>query len=213
MRERIAPSSVDQDYRATGDRYSATGMRGRGLMSSKNPKAADLKQKAVHEFKQFLAISFYLAFFFCAVATYRMLLLSEFHDAYFNYIASLINALVISKVILIGEYAHLGKKYEDKPLLLSSIYKALLFGLLVFAFHIVEDVVKQLLHRESAAAAFHNMRIDHLLGNTLVIFCTFIPFFAFREVRRVLGENKFQALFFYRGGAAAGLNPEQGTVK
>jgi hypothetical protein len=83
-------------------------------MSDKHSKSADLKQKAVHEFQQFVAISLYLAFFFCAVATYRMLLLNDFRDSYFNYLAGLINALVIAKVILIGEYAHLGKKYEHR---------------------------------------------------------------------------------------------------
>ena len=66
-------------------------------MSDKNSKAADLKQKAVHEFKQFVAISLYLAFFFCAVTTYRMLLLNDFRDSYFNYLAGLINALVIAR--------------------------------------------------------------------------------------------------------------------
>jgi hypothetical protein len=171
-------------------------------MSSKNFKAADLKQKAAHEFRQFVAISSYLAFFFCAVATYRMLLLNDLHDAYFRYIASLINALVIAKVILMGEYAHLGKKHEDKPLLLSSAYKALLFGLLVFGFHIVEEVARRLLRGEAMAGAFHNIHINDLIGRALVTFCTFIPFFAFREVRRVLGEEKFQALFFYSGASA-----------
>ena len=166
-------------------------------MSDKN-STADLKHKAVHEFKQFVAISLYLAFFFCAVATYRMLLLNDFRDSYFNYLAGLINALVIAKVILIGEYAHLGKKYEHKPLLLSSAYKALLFGLLVFCFHIIEEVVKRLLHGEAMAGAFHNMHINDLIGRALVTFCTFVPFFAFREVRRVLGEDKFQDLFSTR---------------
>jgi hypothetical protein len=171
-------------------------------MSNKNSKAADLRQKAVHEFKQFVAISFYLGFFFCAVATYKMLLLNDLHDLYFNYVAALINALVIAKVILIGEYAHLGKKLEHKPLLLTSVYKAFLFGLLVFGFHIVEDAVKGLLHGKNVAGAFQDMRIDDLLGRSLVIFCTFVPFFAFREVRRVLGEDKFQDLFFYSGAIA-----------
>ena len=155
----------------------------------------DLKQKAIHEFKQFVAISIYLAFFFCAIATYKMLLLNEFQRI--STFTSLINALVIAKVILIGEYAHLGKKHEDKPLLLSSTYKALLFGLLVFGFHIIEEVVRRLLHGEAVVGAFHNIHINDLIGRVLVTFCTFIPFFAFREVRRVLGEEKFQALFFY----------------
>ena len=37
-------------------------------MSDKNSKSADLKQKAVHEFKQFVAISLYLTFFFFSIA-------------------------------------------------------------------------------------------------------------------------------------------------
>ena len=44
------------------------------------------------------------------------------------------------------------------------------------------------------AGAFHNMHIDDLIARALVTFCTFVPFFAFREVRRVLGEDKFQDL-------------------
>jgi len=171
-------------------------------MSSENSRRAGLKQKAAHEFEQFVAIFLYLAFFFCAVATYRMLLLNEFHDSYFNYTAALINALVIAKVILIGEYARLGKKYEAKPLFLSSVFKAFLFGLLVFGFHIIEEVIKRLIHGESIAGAFQGMRIDDVLGRSLVIFCTFIPFFAFRELRRVLGEGKFHDLFFRTGATA-----------
>ena len=69
----------------------------------------------------------YLALFFCALATYSMLLLKEFNVSYFTYGFALINALVIAKVILIGEYTHLGKKHEAKPLLQVAVYKALCY--------------------------------------------------------------------------------------
>jgi hypothetical protein len=169
-------------------------------MSSESSKATFLKQKAIHEFEQFVGIFLYLAFFFCAIATYRMLLVHRFQDSWLNYSFALINALVIAKVILIGEYAHIGKKYESRTLLLSSFYKAFLFGLLVFGFHIVEEAIKRLLHGQHMAGVFSDMHIDDLLGRSLVVFCTFIPFFAFRELRRVLGEDKFNALFFRGGG-------------
>ena len=81
----------------------------------------------------------------------------------------------------------------------SSVFKAFLFGLLVFAFHVAEDAAKGVLHGENMAEAFQNMRINDLLRRSLVIGCTFVPFFAFREVRRVLGEEKFQGLFFFSG--------------
>ena len=178
------------DY--TGTRCAEKGER----MSGENSKMS-LKQKAAHEFKEFVVIFLYLTFFLCAVGTYRMLLLNDFRDAYLNYGFALINALVIGKVILIGEYAHLGKKYETRYLLFSSIYKAFLFSLLVFAFHIVEEAIKRLLHGESTAAALHNIQIDDVLGRSLVVFCTFVPLFGFRELRRVLGEDHFNDLIFH----------------
>jgi hypothetical protein len=177
-------------------------------MNSENSKKASLKQKAAHELKQFIGVSLYLGFFFCAVVTYRMILLSDFHDWHFNYSFALINALVIAKVILIGEYAHLGKRVEAKPLLLSSVSKAILFSFLVLAFHILEEAIKQLVHGKEVAGAFHDMPLDHLLGGALIIFCTFVPFFAFRELQRVLGEDRFHDLFLL-AGATRSDKPEQ----
>jgi hypothetical protein len=165
-----------------------------------------LKQKAAHEFQEFAGIFLYLAFFFCAIATYSMVLLDKLHIPYFNYGAALINALVIAKVILIGEYAHLGSKHETKPLLLSAVYKAFLFGLLVFAFHIVEEIIKRLLHGDAIINASHNIHLDDLLSRSLIIFCTFIPLFAFRELQRVLGDDRFRALFFHTGGIGSGTS-------
>jgi hypothetical protein len=175
-------------------------------MSAENSKRADLKQKAIHEFEEFAGIFLYLAFFFCALATYSLLLLNKFHISYFIYGTALINALVIAKVILIGEYAHLGKRQEAKPLFQSAVSKAFLFSLLVFGFHIIEEVIKLLLRGESMASASHDMRIDDLLSRSVVVFGTFIPLFAFRELQRVLGEDNFRALFF-RTGAIAKSDP------
>ena len=171
-------------------------------MNTENAQAVTLKQKATHELVQLVAIFLYLAFFFCALATYRMLLLKEFSVSYFPYGFALINAVVIAKVILIGEYAHLGKKHEAKPLLLAAIHKAFLFTLLVFAFHVVEELIRLLIHRENMATALREIRIDDLLGRSLVVFCTFIPLLAFRELQRVLGEDKFRALFLGTGTPA-----------
>jgi len=154
--------------------------------------------------EEFAAISLYLAFFFCAISAYSALLLNQFQLSYFTYGAALINALIIAKIILIGEYAHLGKRHEAKPLIQSAVYKAFLFCLLVFAFHLVEEVIKVLWHGENLADAFHKIRLDQLLARTVIIFCTFIPLFAFRELKRVIGEERFRDLFF-RAGAAAKL--------
>jgi hypothetical protein len=165
-------------------------------MNSNDSARPSLKRKAIHEAMEFAWVFAFLAFFFCALVTYSTLLLREFHIRYLSYAFALLNALVIAKVILLGELAHFGKKYEARPLLLSAIYKAFLFSLLVFGFHFVEEAIKGLLHGVSVARTFHEIRIDDLLGRSIVIFCVFIPLFAFREFRRVLGEDKFYHLLF-----------------
>ena len=156
-------------------------------------------QKIKHEFIEFVGIALYLAFFFCSLAVYKSMLLHQYDISYFAYGTALLNALVIGKVILIGEYARLGKKHENKPLLVSSLYKAIVFTGLVFAFHIVEEVVKRLIHKESFAGALREVRLDDLLARSLIIFCTFLPLFAFRELQRVMGEEGFRDLFFKTG--------------
>ena len=158
--------------------------------------AAKVKQKVVHELVEFAALFLYLAFFFCALATYSMLLLSEFHVRYLSYAFALLNALVIAKVIMIGELAGFGRRHEHRSLLVSSAYKALIFGLLVLAFHIAEEAIKHRLHGVKLTDAIHQVRGDELLGRILIIFCTFVPLFAFREFRRVLGEDRFNTLVF-----------------
>ena len=168
-------------------------------MDTEDSGMTGLKQKAIHELEEFAGISAYLAFFFCAIVAYSSLLLNQFHPSYFSYGAALINALVIAKIILIGEYARVGKKHETKPLFQSALYKAALFGLLVFVFHIIEEVIKVLWRGENVATAFHKIRMDELLARTLVVFCTFIPLFAFRELARVMGEERFRNLFFRTG--------------
>jgi len=176
-------------------------------MNAEDPKTASLKQKAVHELEEMLVIFLYLGFFFCAISTYSMLLLNQFQVSYFTYGAALINALVVAKVILIGEYAHLGKKHEDKPLFQSALYKSVLYSLLVFVFHVVEEIIKRLVHGEELAKASQHIRVDELLARSLVVFCTFLPFFAFRELRRVMGDESFKDLFFRTGQAAKSERP------
>jgi len=178
-------------------------------MQANDSQKKGLKQKVVHELQEIAILSGYLAFFFCALATYSMLLLGKFHIAYFAYGTAVINALVIAKVILIGEALHAGTRYEGRALIYSAIWKAFVFGLLVFAFHVLEEMIKQLLDGKSAVGAFHEVRLDDLLSRTVIIFCTFIPLFVFRELRRVIGEGNFWALILHPTSPPKTLQPAE----
>jgi len=169
-------------------------------MNTANGAAPTLKQKAMADLKDFAWISLYLALFFSALTTYTILLLSEYDaTSVLNYGFAIINALVVAKVILLGEMAHLGKASESRPLYQAVLYKSIVYCLLVLAFHFVEEFVKRLIHGDPAGTVLHEIRINDLVGRSIIIFCTFLPLFGFRELRRVLGAEKFDSLFYKAG--------------
>lgn len=153
------------------------------------------KEKVRHELMEMLVLFLYLGLFFCALTTYDMLLLREYHVESWDYAFAIINALVITKVIMIGEYAKVGKRLEDKALFVSAVWKAFIFALLVFAFQVVEDVVKQLIHGSSMADASHQIHFGRLASRSIVVFCAFIPLFA------LMGDEEFKN-FVLRSGAS-----------
>jgi len=164
-------------------------------------KTASLKQKAIEEFKAYLIIFAFLAVMFSAFITYRRLILTEFSISYFHYGAGIIEAAVIGKVILIGQAMGLGKRLENGPLIIAALFKALVYGVFVGLFAILEHVVEGLLHGKHWADILHallSLGLDEILARTLMVIVTFIPFFAFWETNRELGEDKLFALFFQK---------------
>jgi hypothetical protein len=168
----------------------------------------EFRRKFRHELKGFASDFLFLAMFFSAFVTYRMLLLNQFDLWYYSYGAALISALVLSKVIWLGEFAHLGQRHEGSPLIVSALYKSLVFGLLAAAFHLLEEGIKHLMFRTAPFHAFESRNVHELLARALVMFCAFIPFFSFRETARILGEGRLYELFFRgRGVTAPGPSP------
>jgi len=163
-------------------------------------------QRVRHEVRELLLIAAYLAAFFVSLTTYRKLVLAEYHIGYFEYGWALMEAIILAKVILIGELLHLGDLFHDRPLIVSTLWKSLAFGLLVAAFVVVEHTVSALLHHRPVAGEFdfRGSRGYEMLARIQLMLVVFIPFFAFREVSSVLAEGKLLELFFRRRMPAAG---------
>lgn len=157
------------------------------------------KKKIIRELVRYWINFMYLAVFFGAFAWYRRFVLDEYRISYFNYGAAVLEALVLAKVIWIGELLGLGRRHEDKPLIYPTIHKALVFSLFVGLFAIIEHMLGGIIHGIGVAgglAKLWNEGKYELLARCLVTFFAFIPFFAFRELARVMGEGKLRILFF-----------------
>ncbi len=166
------------------------------------------KQKLLHELVNYWLIVLYMALFFSVFTTYRRLLLAHYEIDYAEYGISVIRALVLAKVVLVAEGLRLGRGFEDKPLVIPTLYKTVLFTVCLAVFVVVEELVRGLLHGNGLAAAVDEVRGElhlELLARALVVFFAFIPFFAVREMGRVLGKGTIARLFFQRLSA---IGPE-----
>jgi hypothetical protein len=162
-------------------------------------KTEDLKEKVRRELIEYGINVIYLTLVFAAFTVYRRLLLAAHDISYTNYWVALIEALILGKVIMIGGVFRLGRGLEGKPLIYPTLYKAVVFGFLVGVFAVVEHVIRGLwngVELTGGLVALSEKGFHELLANSLVVFVALIPFFAVKELGRVLGEKKIRTLFF-----------------
>ena len=156
-------------------------------MNDANTKRAGWKSKAIHEMTEYYIYPLYLAFFFGSFTWYRRLILAEYQISYLHYGVGIIEALVLAKVIMVGRALHLGRRFKDHPLILPTLYKAVVFTIFVGIFGVVEYTISGLLHGKGIAAGFDELMSaggDELLARCMVTFVAFIPFFAFDELEQ-----------------------------
>lgn len=113
--------------------------------------------------------------------------------------------LVQGKVVLIGEIFHLGDRFHGRPLIVPTLYKTLLFSILVLAFAVLEHFLKGFMHEENIGAIVGNLAAKDGADNMakiLVMFIAFIPMFAISEIGNLHGEGRLFGLFFERGATS-----------
>ena len=162
------------------------------------------KKRIADEVFEYLTNFAYLALFFCVFISYRRLLMAEYHITYGDYGVSLIKALILAKLIMIGDMMRLGERLHNKPLIVTTLYKTMVFTLWVVLFRVIEVMLEGLLRGKGAMAGLKELlggQMYETFGFALIVFFAFLPFFAFRELERVLGKGAVRRLFFSRGAS------------
>lgn len=173
-------------------------------ISKNQGRKATAKEKIVHEIGEYTTVFLFVAPFLLALAAYRIFLQGERENPYLEFGMALVSALVLSKIILIGDLLKLGSRIGNRPLFIVTICKSALFGVYYLLFRLLEAGVRGLFHRESFLHAVREQIVhtDGLAIPLLFVFFAFIPFFALRETQHVIGEERFRHLFFgTRGGS------------
>ena len=167
-----------------------------------NERKPSLKEKAVFQLREFLGMFLYVWVLLALFDIHQSIILAQEHINYQAQGFAIVNALILAKVLLIGEDLHLAREFEHKPLAYSILYKSLVFAVFLIGFHIVEEVVVGLIRGRSIAQSFPAAgrgSVQAILSRGTIEFVALIPFFAFREIGRVIGKSELWSLLLTRG--------------
>ena len=161
----------------------------------------NLKERAKDQIRNFTLIFVYLWVVFGLLAVHESIVLSQHQIDYRFHGLAIVNALVFAKVMLVAEDLHLGRGFDDKPLIYSILFKSLLFGVTLICFHIVEHVLIGMWDGRPVAQSISEIGVDKLAGIVslgIISTVALVPFFILREISRVIGHDRFWSLFFRR---------------
>lgn len=160
---------------------------------------AGWKQKAVREIVRYWINVLYLAIFFGVFGWYRRLILAHYEIEYLKYGAAIVEAMVLAKVIMVGDVLGLGRGlFKDKPLIYPTLYQSIVFSFFVGIFAVIEGTLRGLWKGQGWGGWLVEIRDGgkyEFLARCLMVFIVFIPYFAFKELASTLGEGKLGKLF------------------
>jgi hypothetical protein len=93
----------------------------------------------------------------------------------------------------------LAPKLKDAPLVYPTLLKSAIFTVVLACFKILEDAAIGFFRHQSfwqSNAEFGGGTWQGMLTVMLLVFVMLIPFVAFGEIGRVMGEGKLEKLFF-----------------
>jgi hypothetical protein len=164
--------------------------------SSPAPKRT-WKQRIVHNFRELLAMFLYLWLLLALFTFHKAIVLSE-HGIHFQpFGIAFINAFVLAKIMLVAEEMNLATRWRKRAPIYPILHKSILFAIILVAFSFAEDIVVGLWKGKTVAQSLPRIGSgspSEIIVASLIIAIALIPFFAFRELSRVLGKGMLGTL-------------------
>ena len=170
--------------------------------------ARTLTEKLFHQFRETLAMFLYLWVLFALFTYHESIVLAERNISYVPYGLAFFNALILAKVMLGLEHLNLARKFRKKPLVFPILYKSLLFSIIFICFNVAEKIITGVWKGKTIAESLPKIgggSPAEVIIAALIMAVALIPFFAFRELSRVLGRGVLAALFLRAREPSAGV--------
>ena len=150
-----------------------------GALDVSEPRKPGLKAKLYDEMRRFLMIFAYLWIVFFVFLVHEWIVLADNHIGFRFYGLAVINALVLSKIMLIAEGLRFGERFDDKPLIIPILYKSVLFSVLLVVAYILEEIGLGWFHGKSVAESLPQIGGGGVVGTLCVtaLLCIARPVF------------------------------------
>jgi hypothetical protein len=173
-----------------------------------NERLRRLTTGAIDETRELFGIFMYLWVLLSLFSFHKALVLHEESLIYHQGFA-VINALALAKVVLVGEFFHVGDKLKNRPLIYPIMFKSAVFAVILICFHIIEEALIGILHGKTLSQSIPNIgggKLRGILMAGIIMFVVLLPGFAFRELERAIGSEQLRFLLF-GGETKAGAAP------
>ena len=170
-------------------------------MSAGAEAKASLRKRAVDELKEFLIIAAYLYVCFTALAYFKAAILQAQGVSFAPFGIAAIKALICAKFMSVGHAIHLGERYKKEALIWPTLRRSFAFLALLLVLNVLEEVIIGHIHHRAVVdsiAAVGGGTIHQLIAASIVMLLILIPFFAFRTLGEVIGEDNLVRIFFQR---------------
>ncbi len=167
-------------------------------MQNRNPSTVSIRKRAIDELKEFSVIATYLYVCFTAILYMKASILKAHGIEFAPFGFAAVKALICAKFVSVGHIFRLGERFKSLPLIWPTLYKSLVFLILLLVLNALEEIVTGLIHHRAVAdslAEFGGGTRDELIATSIVGLLVLIPFFAFRALGEVVGERNLLTVF------------------
>ena len=170
--------------------------------SNRRNRMKGIGTRILAELKSFIGIFVYLWVIFGILILHEHAVLSRHGIVYRFYGLAFLNAWILTKIMLIAEHFDTRTAVRSGPLLYPILTRSGLFALLMVCFYALEDMAIGLWRGKTLVDSVPMIGGGGVLGwasVVLIMTVALIPYFTFRELGRVLGPGRLQALLFRDG--------------
>ena len=168
-------------------------------MKSGTAAKASVKERMVDELREFAIIAVYLYIYFAAL-NYLKAAILQAHDipfAAFGFAGA--KALIFAKFMLMGRIFGLGERFKGAALIWPTLHRTFAYFVLLFILNALEELVVGFFHHRTVVESISDIgggTLGQLIASSFIGLLILFPFFAFRAIGDVVGEQILVRLFF-----------------